>query len=317
MAAMVAAIEIYNKPVFMYREETFAVLAINAWELLLKAKWLKDHGNKLASLYVPDTSAAKQAVSKSSSKTPRPRYKTNRAGNSMTHSLDHFVKGLVASKALDLEVERNLLALTEVRDNSIHFYNDNPNLSERLQELGTAAVKNFVIASQDWFSMDYADYNFHLMPLAFFNPAADAEAIVLTREQRRVVSYIENMETNSESKRHYAVSVNVSLKFVRSTASHAMAVQLSNDPDAMPIHMTEDQITARYPLSYDRLQKRCRERYSDFLANDKFHGLRVSVAQDPKYCRVRELDPGNPKTLKKVYFSESILTFFDKHYQKK
>ena len=39
-AALISAIEIYNKPAFGYREETFAILAINAWELLLKAKVL-------------------------------------------------------------------------------------------------------------------------------------------------------------------------------------------------------------------------------------------------------------------------------------
>ena len=43
IAAMLSAIEIYNKPDFAYREETFAILAINGWELLLKAKWLDDN----------------------------------------------------------------------------------------------------------------------------------------------------------------------------------------------------------------------------------------------------------------------------------
>ena len=54
IAATVAAIEIYNKPDFLYREEAFAVLAINGWELLLKAKWLDDHGNKISALYVKE-----------------------------------------------------------------------------------------------------------------------------------------------------------------------------------------------------------------------------------------------------------------------
>ena len=38
LSAMLAAIEVYNKPDFFYREETFAILAINGWELLLKAR---------------------------------------------------------------------------------------------------------------------------------------------------------------------------------------------------------------------------------------------------------------------------------------
>ncbi len=38
IAATVSAIEIYNKPDFRYRAETFCILAINGWELLFKAK---------------------------------------------------------------------------------------------------------------------------------------------------------------------------------------------------------------------------------------------------------------------------------------
>ena len=52
IAAMVSAIEIYNKPDFMYRGETFAILAINSWELLFKAKYLRMNNNKIRSLYV-------------------------------------------------------------------------------------------------------------------------------------------------------------------------------------------------------------------------------------------------------------------------
>jgi len=42
--AAVAAIEIYNKPNFSYREEAFSLLMLNGWELLLKAKWLRGIG---------------------------------------------------------------------------------------------------------------------------------------------------------------------------------------------------------------------------------------------------------------------------------
>jgi hypothetical protein len=46
-AALISAIEIYNKPTFAYREETFAILALNAWELLLKAELLNLLNNDL------------------------------------------------------------------------------------------------------------------------------------------------------------------------------------------------------------------------------------------------------------------------------
>jgi hypothetical protein len=52
---MLCAIEIYNKPTFAYRDETFCILAVNAWELLIKAKVLADNGERLEVLYVPQS----------------------------------------------------------------------------------------------------------------------------------------------------------------------------------------------------------------------------------------------------------------------
>lgn len=54
IACAVSAIEIYNKPDFKYREETFAILMINAWELVLKAKMIKDAHNNLKVIYVKE-----------------------------------------------------------------------------------------------------------------------------------------------------------------------------------------------------------------------------------------------------------------------
>ena len=51
--AMLAAVEIYNKTVFEYREETFCVLMSNAWEVLLKAEILRHADERLTVLYLP------------------------------------------------------------------------------------------------------------------------------------------------------------------------------------------------------------------------------------------------------------------------
>jgi hypothetical protein len=117
LAATVAAIEIYNKPDFPYREETFAVLAINGWELLFKAKWLADHGNKVGSLYVLE-----ERLKLDGSKSKKFRVKVTRSGNPFTHSLDYIAKRLIESKDFDVKGWANLEALLEMRDSSIHFY---------------------------------------------------------------------------------------------------------------------------------------------------------------------------------------------------
>ena len=41
--ATLAALEIYNKPECNYREENFCILIVNAFELLFKAKIIKDN----------------------------------------------------------------------------------------------------------------------------------------------------------------------------------------------------------------------------------------------------------------------------------
>ena len=51
IASMLAAIEIYNKPNFTYREDSFSILCVNAWELLLKAVYLRKNRYKMHSLY--------------------------------------------------------------------------------------------------------------------------------------------------------------------------------------------------------------------------------------------------------------------------
>jgi hypothetical protein len=52
--AALSAIEISNKPDFKYREDSFSILMVNAWELLLKARILQRNKNKIESIYIVD-----------------------------------------------------------------------------------------------------------------------------------------------------------------------------------------------------------------------------------------------------------------------
>src|SRR5690606_2057820 len=126
VAAMLSAIEIYNKPDFKYREETFAVLCINAWELLLKAKVLNLAGNKPAALYVLEYKLLKSGER---SKIKRP--KKNRSGNPMSVGIFECFRIITEDYGVKIEkaVQDNLVALTEIRDNAIHFVNDDLVLS--------------------------------------------------------------------------------------------------------------------------------------------------------------------------------------------
>lgn len=306
---MVSAIEIYNKPDFKYREETFAILAINAWELLLKAKWLIENSNRVRSLYVME-----KRFRPNGKPYKHPKVKLTECGNPFTHSLDYLGKKLLENGLLPEPAYKNIKALSEVRDSSVHFYNRHSLFALRLQEVGSASVKNFVKASQSWFDADLSEFNFYLMPLAFLAPTKNLSAVPLNREERNLASYISALEAANDPSNDYAVSVNVEVKFSRSKASDALTIQLTNDPAAPKLHLTEEQIKDRYPLNYALLTEECQSRYRDFLVNKKYHDIRKPLKHDKKYCLVRRLDPDNPRSAKQEWFSRAIFTELDKHY---
>lgn len=264
IAAMVAAIEIYNKPDFPYRSETFCILAINGWELLLKAKWLKENDNRIQSLYVKQ-----YGTNGDGSKSKRLTIKRSHARIPITHGLNYLAKLLVEQKHLDPIAKDNLDALLELRDTSVHFFHQSGSrLAESLQGIGAASLKNFVLVVKEWFDRDLSGYNFYLMPLSFVDLPRQTEAIVLNREERSFLQYLQHLAERAEgSVTDYIVIANIDVKLTRSKAKGVPEVRVTNDPDATEVRMTEVQIRENYPWDYRELTDRCRKRYPVFKEN--------------------------------------------------
>ncbi|AWB34713.1 DUF3644 domain-containing protein [Orrella marina] len=313
VAATVAAIEIYNKPDFLYREEAFSVLAINGWELLLKAKWLADHNNKVSTLYVMEPRTKKDGT-----KSKKLRVKETRSGNPFTHSIDFLAKKLIETKSFDANAWANIQALLELRDSSIHFYNRSGAFPLRLQEIGAASLKNFVAVTKAWFGRDMSEFNFYLMPLSFVTLPQQTAAVVLNQEEKKFLAFIESLEpANDDAESPYSVTVNIDIKFTRSKAKDALGVQVTNNPNAPEVRLTEEQIRARFPWDYVRLTQECRKRYENFKVARKYHDVRMKLQKDKRFGEIRFLDPSNPNSPKKSFFNPSILQELDKHFTKK
>jgi len=315
-AALISAIEIYNKPSFAYREETFAILAINAWELLLKAKVLAENDNKLRALYIYERRTNADGML---SKKSYP--KRNRVGNLQTIGLGAAIVSLErkAETRLPTEVRANLEALIEVRDNAVHFVSAGFALAKSVLEIGTASLKNFVALAEKWFGRDLSAYSLYLMPIGFLATPA-ATAIATAKDEGRLVSYLRNLvatqsATTSSSSYHIALDVNISFK--RSATDAISTFTLTNDPNAPHVYLTEEDIRAKYPWDYSELVRRCRARYSDFKENEEFHKIRRPLLDDSRFARYRFLDPGNPRSSKKLFHNTNILSEFDKHFTKK
>ncbi|MYK25203.1 DUF3644 domain-containing protein [Candidatus Poribacteria bacterium] len=317
IAATVSAIEVYNKAGFQYRAETFCILAINGWELLIKAKWLNQNDNKIQSIYVKETRRKKDG-----SKSKKLRIKRTRSGNPFTYSLDYLAKKLIEQGHLEQNAWANIQALLELRDSSVHFYNSSPNFANKLQEIGTASLKNFVSLVEEWFERDLSQFNFYLMPLSFMELPTQTNAIVLNNEQRNFLNYLEQLETGAdETDPKYSITVNINVEFTKSKTNDALGVRIvdSSNSNAPAVRITEEDVLKRYPWDYKTFINKCKERYSDFKLNKTFHNIKKSICEEKKdkVCKTRYLDPSNTKSQKKPFFKPEILIEFDKHYTKR
>jgi len=308
--AAVSAIEIYNKPNFSYREEAFSLLMTNAWELLIKAKWVLDHNESEDSLYFMRKNEFGVGVPK-----------LNRSGNPMSSGLSYLVEKLVEDEDSGLErgCHDNILALMEIRDNAAHLLNKDLYLGRRVQEIGTASLRNYLTLAGEWFQLDLTAYNFFLMPLSFYHGFEVAEPItraVYPEQVRKLLEYLDALEAHDDkSNGTQHVAMRIETKFVRAKDTSAVAFRWTDDPTAPSVSIREEDVFKNYPLTYLKLSETVKRRYSDFLANQDYHRIRRELEKDPKYCLQRLLDPSNPKSSRQRFYNPNILQEFDKHYK--
>lgn len=309
---MLAAIEIYNKPRFPYRDESFAVLSINAWELVFKARLLQLGRNKLSIIYDKERRKNRKGLPSS-----KQYVKQNRSGNPMSVGLFKAIDRLASifGETIPLAVRSNIEALCEIRDNSVHFFNDGVLIEKRINEVGAATAKNYMNLSRQWFDVDFSEYNLSLLPIAFMRTVRSAEGVQVSPHEDNVIKYIERISGSDDPSEDFNVALHVEVRMKRTSAMDATPFRISNDPNAIPMTVQEEDIRAKYPWSYDTLTKRLTKRFNDFKANRRYHEIRKKLEGDEKYAMERFLDPGNPKSARKMFFNPDILKQFDSHYQ--
>ncbi|MFH2049005.1 MAG: DUF3644 domain-containing protein [bacterium] len=146
-AALLSAIEIYNKPQIEYREECFVILLLNAWELLLKAMLSK----KRIRIFYPK-------------KRNQP-YKTLSWKDALLEAEKFFPKDVDS-----LPVKRNLDLLSTYRDNAVHFYNQNEFFTI-IYALAQTSIINYKDLLSKIFNEDLADcITWNLLPIGLEPP---------------------------------------------------------------------------------------------------------------------------------------------------
>lgn len=305
--AALSAIELYNKPNFNYREESFSILMLNAWELLLKAKLLKDNNGKISSLYVPiakkkkDGSKSKQIV-----------YKKNRAKNYLTIELSNLINLLIT----DQNLKKSLELLMEIRDNAIHFMNSTKLFEKYMLEIALASLKNYSIIMADWFGRSLEEFDLYLIPLAFNLPETfNLENLKNeTESHKRLLEYISLQKQDIDKESEYSITILLNLKIERNKEG----ISVKFDENGIPIKIDSEEVfKKKYPLDYNTFIEKCRDRYANFKTNQAFHDLKNKLCSEKDLKKARYLDHTNNKGIKKDYYSSNIFKELDKYYSKK
>jgi hypothetical protein len=217
MSAMLAAIEVYNKPRMTYREEITVITIVNAWELALKATLRSDRQNIFY---------AKQR---------------NQRYRSLT--LDDALGRVDTRKLWPPESDgaaiiANVKSLAEYRDRAIHLYNA-PGLGAVLYPFLQQNVLNFRDFMAAKFKKDLADsITWQLLPLG---ASAPGESVQFMRVDRSASAVTEVQDFLNELRRlmdaaeaagsdtaRVATVYDINLQSVKKLTSADLAVAVSS-----------------------------------------------------------------------------------------
>ena len=314
-AACLSAVETYNRASALYREETFAILMINAWELLLKARIMREHGGKASAIY--EFRARKK---KDGTPSKLKEVKRTRSSAPTTIGIDRCWK-LVSGYAkdrVDQACIANIEALLEIRDSATHFVATDALLRKKLTEISLAAVRNYVTAAQAWFGMSFSDLNIASIPISFDLDQKEVDAVA-KKSAGAVTKFLMHMEEIEaalpKAPSDYAFTVRVDFDLIKKKDDGAVKAAVVGGADAdLKVSVEGDKVPPGFDWTYDELIAKLKSRYVDFKQNAEFHERMKPVKANAKLCYERFLDPVRKKGGKKAFFNPNAVKEFDAHY---
>lgn len=228
-AALLAAIEIYNKPRIEYRDECFVILLLNAWELIIKSILSKNH----------------QTIF----------YPKRRKGPYRTYSLtDAFRKAdpFIPENLVIPALRYNIELLSTYRDNSVHFYNA-PQFGSVIYALAQTSIVNLRDLLKATFDLDLSDdITWQLLPLGLDTPIdpieyisgrkpAAKQSVAIKQFLARIAESTQALETANLDTGRLLTVFKVRLESTKKigNADVVVGIQANTDPSLGPLVVTK------------------------------------------------------------------------------
>ena len=275
-AAMVAAMEIYNKPVFSYREECAVILLINAWELALKAV-ISKHGETI--------------FDKSKGQKPE---KTL----SFKKSFDLAKK---FSKAhLSIAVWGNLELLYKYRNNATHFYNEK-SFGTIANGLAQAAIFNYRDLVKSVFCIDFVkELNWTVMPIGTYAPIdviayisakcgmgnEDGSNDVVTRLFLDIKQHARKVESKGLDLHKLITIQKVKLESVRKALDADVVVGIDKEQEGAQVVSRKQDPNVSHPLRQKEFLTKVKNLHGKKLTSHLFQAIlwKYNIKAKEKYC---------------------------------
>jgi hypothetical protein len=319
-SAMFAAIEIHNKPIFQYRYEVCTLLAINAWELSLKA-------------YIAQEFPSVRLIRKDGTSKPFP----------------ECIASVSSKIGKPFEaIKKSLEILYEYRNKIAHFYEDD--LGIVVLGLLKSSVQFFSDFMEEHFGLKlYEEANLILLPIGFKKPISPLDFLSNQSSAKEcsaeVKAFLQSIKKSAEHLQSQGVTDSIIVNYTIGLVNEARiknadltaainnalpqgnaisvynvisAANLTNDPAAKALRLSEESIFNEiFTESYYDVVKAARDRFVYFTQNSEFHQVMKAIKTNPNLAKQRLLNPRNPGGASQMFYSKKILDELAKHYAPK
>lgn len=267
--AYLLALDLYNRPTIRYRVEGFCFLFTNAWELLLKAKIIKDTGHDRTIFYPKRRGQPRKSI-----------------------SLRDALKKVLPNG--QNPVRRNVEEIAEVRDYATHLIV--PELEVVYAGIFQAGVLNYATALTSWFGVSLTDRASPPMLTLVFD-VKQIDPVSLQRRYGKEVSdfifsrqqSIEKAINEADSPR-FGIALTYRLVLTKNPQEADITVSLGGEgpPAARVIEVARD-IGRTHPYRFGQLAATIADRLGEsqrFTTYDLtavLHKLKVKAARLSKY----------------------------------
>jgi hypothetical protein len=319
------AIEFYNKPAVSFKSEGFITMMCIAWTSLFHAYFFK---NKIKPYYRTSQKGKRPRFVKIKEKLPNGNIIEDYKWWELTECIKQYFK------EKNNGVRKNLEFFSGLRNLIVH--RNLPELDSSLFAECQANILNFNNYLINLFGVKHRiDFMLSFSLQMFQQPTNFIEAskdVLKKKNAEEIVEFIKSFRSSLTddifSSPEYSFKAFL-IKVKNHESKDALALRVIDEKDlteeqkqllkdivlVLKREINVDAVPAKYKLTYYELREVLKNEIPSIKFNRHFHNIKKEIlSKHPDLVHQRKLDPNNPKSQKKDFYSHDIVKKFKEYY---